>query len=128
MPALGNPQDYSIRNAVFINGVPMEQVTSVEMTLDTGITEIFTTTQGLAGFASGAKMVTIRCTQAVPISGPEDNTWNRAMDEEYVTVQIGVGRVDFAGQGKMINAGTSNSVNNPVEWTWEWHGQPGKLE
>lgn len=128
MPALGNPQDYSIRNAVFINGVPQEEVTSVEMTLDTGRTEVFTTTKGLAGFAEGAKMVTIRCTQAVPLSGPEDNMWNRANSGEYVTVQIGVGRVDFAGSGKVINAGTTNSVNNPVEFTWEWHGIAAALE
>jgi hypothetical protein len=96
MPALGNLGDYLVRLPVFVNGVPCEEVTSVEMTLDSGRSTIFTTTKGLAGFAEGAKSVKIRVNLAVPVSGLEVDVWKLANSGDYVTMQIGVGRGDFA--------------------------------
>ena len=126
---VGNPADYLVRIPVFVNGDPIEDVTSVEATLDTGITEIFTTTKGFAGFASGAKIVNIRVNLAVPLgAGLQKTLWNYAHNEEWVSLQLGVGGADFASTGKIKSKGLSNSVNNPVESSFEWSGPSVELE
>jgi hypothetical protein len=126
---VGNPQDYLVRIPVFVNSQPIDDVTSVEATLDTGITEVFTTTKGFAGFASGAKVVNIRVNLAVPLGAALQKTlWNYAHNEEWVTVQIGVGVGDFASNGKIKTKGLSNSVNNPVESSFEWTGLSAEIE
>jgi len=128
MPALGNLGDYLVRLPVFINGVPLEEVTSVEMTLDSGRSTIFTTTKGLAGFAEGAKSVKIRVNLAVPVSGLEVDVWKLANSGDYVTMQIGVGRGDFASTGKIMTCGVSGSVNQAVENSFDWEGPAEDIE
>lgn len=128
MPALGSQQDYLSKLPVFVNGTALEEVTQVEATLDTGLTEIVTTSKGLAGFASGAKKVSINVTGVVPISGLEQDFWNWAHDEEWVTMQVGVGRGDFASTGKIQNVSVKGGVGNAVEVSFQWVGSPGKLE
>jgi hypothetical protein len=126
--AVGANIDYLVRLPVFINGTPLEQVTSVEMTLESGRSEIFTTTAGLAGFAEGAKKVTVRVTGPVPVDGLESSAWNLCNTGDWVSIQIGVGRQDFAGNGKIMSASVSGSVNQAVENTFEWSGVPADLE
>ena len=126
--AVGASTDYLVRLPVFINSTPLEEVTSVEMTLESGRTEIFTTTKGLAGFAEGAKKVTIRVTGPVPVDGIEHDGWNLCNSGDWVTLQIGVGRADFACNGKIMSASVSGSVNQAVENTFEWTGSPADLE
>lgn len=128
MPAFGNQQDYLVRLPVFINGTPLEEVTSVEMTLDSGRTEIFTTTKGLAGFAEGAMKVTVKVNLAVPVSGLEVDVWNLARSGDWVTLQIGAGRQDFSSTGKINTASLSGSVNQAVENSFEWIGRAEDLE
>jgi len=128
MPAFGTLQDYLVRLPVFLNGTPLEEVTSVELTLDSGRSQIFTTTKGLAGFAEGAKVVTARINLAVPVSGLEVDVWGLANSGDWVTLQVGVGRGDFASTGKVINCGISGSVNQAVENSFEWQGPAADLE
>jgi hypothetical protein len=128
MPAIGTQNDYLVRLPVFLNSTPLDEVTSVEMTLDTGRTEIFTTTKGLAGFAEGAKKVTIKVNCAVPVSGLEFDVWNEANQGNWVSIQIGVGRGDFASVGKINTAGVSGSVNQAVENSFEWVGRAEDIE
>lgn len=128
MPALGSNQDYLTRLPVFLDGVPLTEVTSVELTLDSGRTEVFTTTKGLAGFAEGAKMVTAKINLAVPISGQEVDVWKLANTGDYCTLQVGIGKVDFASTGKVINCNVSGSVNNAIEESFEWRGPAKVLE
>lgn len=128
MPALGSFNEYLVRLPVFLNGVPLEEVTQVDVTFDSGRTEIYTQTKGLAGWAEGAKMVTVRVTAAVPVEGPEVDTWALNNSGEVVTIQVGVGRSDYAQSGKIINTNLSGSVNNPVEHVFEWHGLAADLE
>lgn len=128
MPAFGALTDFLVRLPVFINGTAIENVTSVEMTLDSGRTAIFTTTQGLAGFAEGAKSVTIKVNLAVPISGLEFDNWKLANSGDYVSIQIGVGRGDFASTGKLMDAGVSGSVNQAVENSFTWQGPAANIE
>lgn len=128
MPAYGALNDYLVRLPVFINGTPLEEVTSVEMTLDSGRSEIFTTTKGLAGFAEGAKKVSVRVNLAVPVSGLEYDVWKACNAGDYVTIQIGVGRGDFASTGKIISTGVSGSVNQAVENSFDWSGPAEDIE
>ncbi|MDD5305197.1 MAG: hypothetical protein PHS14_19020 [Elusimicrobia bacterium] len=128
MPAFGALQDFLVRLPVFINGTALEMVTSVEVTLDSGRTAIFTTTAGFAGFAEGAKMVTLKVSGPVPVSGPEASAWNLANSGDWVSIQVGCGRVDFMGNGKIIDANISGSVNQAVENSFTWQGTPANLE
>lgn len=126
--AVGSLQDYLVRLPVFLNSTPLEEVTSVEMTLDSGRTEIFTTTKGLAGFAEGAKVVNVKVNMAVPVSGLEIDVWGLANSGDWVTLQIGVGRGDFASTGKIKTCGVSGSVNQAVESSFEWSGPAADIE
>lgn len=128
MAALGEINEYLVRLPVFVNGVPLEEVTQIEATLDSGRTEIYTQTKGLAGWAEGAKMVTVTVTSAIPVGGPEVDTWALANSGEVTTLQVGVGRGDYAQAGKVINTNLSGSVNNPVEHRFEWHGLAGDID
>jgi hypothetical protein len=128
MPAIGSQTDYLKQLPVFVNGTALEEVTQVELTLDTGLTEIFTVTKGLAGFASGSKKVTISLTGVVPRTGLEQDFWNMANDEEWVTIQVGVGRGDFASTGKFTNVSIKAGVGSTVEVSMTWSGPPGKIE
>ena len=122
MPALGQYNEYLVRLPVFVGGVALEEVTQVDVTIDSGRTEIYTQTKGLAGWSEGAKMVTVRVTSAIPVGGPEVDTWKLANSGEVTTLQVGVGRGDYAQAGKVINTNLSGSVNNPTEHVFEWHG------
>jgi hypothetical protein len=122
MGALGEFNEYLVRLPVFVNGVPLEEVTQVDVTFDSGRTEIYTQTKGLAGWAEGAKLVTVRVTSAIPVGGPEVNTWNLCNSGEITTLQVGVGAGDYAQAGKIINTNMSGSVNNATEHVFEWHG------
>lgn len=128
MAALGEFNEYLVRLPVFINGVPLEEVTQVDVTLDSGRTEIYTQTKGLAGWSEGAKMVTLRVTSAIPVGGPEVDFWALANSGEVVTAQVGVGRGDYAQAGKIINCNFSGSVNNPTEVVFEFHGLASDIE
>jgi hypothetical protein len=122
MPALGTFNDFLVRLPVFVNGVPLEEVTQIDVTFDSGRTEVYTQSKGLAGWAEGAKMVTIRVTSAVPVEGPEVDTWALTNSGTVTTMQVGVGKGDYAQAGKVINTNLSGGVNNPVEHVFEWHG------
>lgn len=128
MPAFGSNQDYATRIPVSLNGTWLTEATSVEATLESGRTEIFTTAKGFAGFAEGAMVVSIRVNLAVPVSGLEINVWELARTGDWVTIQIGVGAEDFASTGKITTAGISNSVNQAVESSFEWRGPAAPLE
>lgn len=119
--ALGSFNEYLVRLPVFVNGVPLEEVTQIDVTFDSGRTEVYTQTKGLAGWAEGAKMVTISVTCAIPVEGPEFDSWGATNSGEIVTIQVGVGRGDYAQAGKVINTNLSGSVNNPTEHKFEVH-------
>lgn len=128
MPAFGANQDYLVRVPVAINGTWLTEITSVEATLDSGRTEIFTTTKGFAGFAEGAKVVSVRVNSAVPIQGLEGDVWNLVDSGDWVTIQLGVGGEDFASTGKLTTCGVSGSVNQAVESSFEWRGPSAPME
>lgn len=128
MPAFGANKDFLVRLPVAINGTWLTNVTSVEATLDSGRTAIFTTVEGFAGFAEGAKMVTIKVTGPVPVSGPEHDAWNLANSGDWVTIQVGTGAKDFASTGKIIDSNFSGSVNAAVETSFTWQGPAADLE
>lgn len=127
MSAVGTPSDYLTRLPVFLNGVVMEELTSIELSYDSGRTEVFTLEKGFAGFGEGAKIVSARLNFAVPVSGLEGDVWNLVASGDWCTLQVGVGRQDFASSGKLTTCTVSNSVNTPVENSVEWRGKAGEL-
>jgi hypothetical protein len=115
-------QDYA-NVSVLYNGNPLEEVTSCEMTTNSGQQRIDTLSKGLSGFTPGAGDVTISIGYAIPIGGPEDNFQQNCAVGAYATLQIGVGPANYVGTGKIMSVSESQSVGASMEGTFEWVGE-----
>ena len=125
---IGSSAQYTQRFPVFFNGTALEEVSDITVTLDTGQTEVFTVTKGLAGFCAGAMKVTAHVSGAIPIGGPEIDFWNIAMRMENCTLQVGVGQADFMSTGRIMNVSFSGGTSNPASVEFDWTGPPGFFE
>lgn len=107
---------------VFVNGNPLEYVTSISRTTEAGIQRI-ETLEGLAGFTNGSGAVTIELGFSVPIGGTEVDFHGMAARREYVDMQVFEGRRSYAGRGKFENVSISQSVGGATEGTVSWTGE-----
>jgi hypothetical protein len=115
-------QDYA-NVSVIVDGNPLEEVTSLEMTTNSGQQRIDTISKGLAGFTPGAGDVTVSIGFAVPIGGPEEDFQQKCAEGSYVSMQIGIGPADYVGTGKIMSVSESQSVGASMEGTFEWVGE-----
>lgn len=120
-------QDYA-RLPVFINGTYLSQLTSVELSQESGQQRVDLLNEGFGGFTPGSGAVTISIGFAVPIGGQEFNFWNASQGGELADFQIGVGAEAYGGRGKFTSVRISQSVNASVEGTAEWTGEFNELK
>ena len=120
-------QEYA-RLPVFIDQAYVTQLTSVELTGESGQVAVDLLNEGLGGFTPGSGRCRIRIGFAVPIGGQEIDVWGRMKKGMIVSMQVGVGSVGYAGKGKIMSVSISQSTNASVEGTCEWEGELKDLE
>lgn len=110
------------RLAVFVNGTYLVEVTSIELTTESGqlMVETF---EGLAGFTPGSGKCGVKLALAIPISGQEFPFQETAVAGSIVSMQIPVGAKSYIGNGKLIDVGISQSVNASADETVTWQGE-----
>jgi len=119
-------QDHA-RLAIFIEGTYMVEMTSIEITTNSGQQRV-DTLEGLAGFTPGSGDVTVTCGFAIPIGGQEYPFQETCADGSYVAIQIPIGAKDYVGKGKFQDVGISQSVNANTEGTFTWVGELTPLQ
>jgi len=117
--ALGNYANL----AVFYNGAFLTQLTNVSMTTNSGNQRVDLLNEGLGGFSSGSGDTTISLGFPIPIAGPEVNYQQDCADGNFVTLQIGCGKLSYIGTGKLENFELSQSVNANAEGSVNWVGE-----
>jgi hypothetical protein len=112
----------------FMNGALLETLQSISHRTENGLQPVHNLITGLAGFSDGSGMVTISGTCSIPITGPEQNFQQMVVTKETVQMQVGVGDIAGAGNGKMLSAELSQSTGGASEISWEWQGELKALE
>lgn len=125
----GGPNvDYATKTPVFVNGEYLQESQDVTLTGESG-NQLVRTQEGFTGFAEGDEEVTIDVKSAVPINGPESDIWNIMVDKAWVTVQVGCGRVDYVGTGKIQTCTVRRTQGGtPVEFDFQFKGPLNRLE
>ncbi len=119
-------QEYA-RLPVFINQAYVSQLTSVELTGESGQVAVDLLNEGLGGFTPGSGRTRVRIGFAVPIGGLEVDVWEQMSEGQIVAFQVGVGAKGYSGKGKIMSVSISQSTNSSVEGTCEWEGELKKL-
>jgi hypothetical protein len=119
-------QEYA-RLGVFYNGAWLEQVTSVELTTNSGNQRVDLLNEGLGGFTPGSGDVSITIGFVIPIGGTELTFQEDCANRVFVDLQIPVGKKDYVGRGKLESVSMSQSVNAAAEGTFSWTGEIAPL-
>lgn len=117
-------QDYATLQ-VFVNGNALQQVTSAEMVANSGQVRVDLLNEGMSGFSPGSGDREVNVGFVVPIGGPEEDYMGMSDRGEYVQMQVFQGTDQYVGNGKFQNVRISRSVNQTLEGTFSWLGEPG---
>jgi hypothetical protein len=109
--------------SVILDGNPLENITSCELTTNSGEQRVDVLKQGLAGFTPGSGDCTISLGYTIPIGGTEYPYQEKCANKEYVTAQVGRGNRDYVGTGKIMTCTESESVGGAMEGRMEWTGE-----
>ena len=104
------------RLPVFVDGIYLREVSSIDYTGESGQVRI-ETLEGLVGFSPGVGAATIKLNSAIPIAGLEYDFHNAMVDGTIVTVQLGVGSRMITFSGKVTSDGFSQSTGAASENT-----------
>lgn len=110
------------RLTVFVDGTYLVEVTSIEFATDSGQQRV-DTFEGLVGFTPGSGKCSVKLELAVPISGQEFPFQQKAVAGEVVSMQIGVGKDAYVGNGKLLDTSISQSVNASAAQSVNWDGE-----
>ncbi len=119
---MASPTEYA-RLPLFINGAYIRQLTSLELTFNSGQQRVDLLNEGFAGFTPGSGDVTVRVGFAVPIGGVEYPYMKDLVSGSFAEVQVGVGAEVYAGKGKFTELSLNQSVNASLEGSGTWVGQ-----
>ena len=119
--------DYA-RLTVFYDGDALIQVTSIQMTTNSGQNRVDLMVEGLGGFTPGSGDVSISVGFAVPIQGTEKPYQADCANGRFVTLQIQEGARFYIGQGKLIDEEVSGSAGANTEGSFNWTGELVAME
>jgi len=120
-------QDHA-RLAVFVDQTVAIEVTSIQMTTNSGQQRVDLLNEGLAGFTPGSGDVSLQIGFAVPKGGQEYPWQQKCSNGEYVTMQVILGATQYVGLGKFMDVSINQSVNASVEGTANWLGELRPLQ
>lgn len=111
------------RLQIIVDQVLQIEVTSIQMTTNSGQQRVDLLNEGLAGFTPGSGDVSLQIGFAVPLGGQEYPWQQKCADGAYVAMQVIVGGEQYAGVGKFMDVSINQSVNASVEGTASWLGE-----
>lgn len=120
-------QDHA-RLAIFVDQVVQIEVTSIQMTTNSGQQRVDVLNEGLAGFTPGSGDVTLQVGFAVPKGGQEYPWQEKCANGEYVSMQVIIGATQYVGLGKFLDVSINQTVNSSVEGTANWVGELKPLQ
>jgi hypothetical protein len=120
-------QDHA-RLAIFVDQVVQIEVTSIQMTTNSGQQRVDLLNEGLAGFTPGSGDVSLQVGFAVPKGGQEYPWQQKCASGEYVSMQVILGATQYVGLGKFMDVSINQSVNASVEGTANWVGELKPLQ
>ena len=120
-------QDHA-RLAIFVDQVVQIEVTSIQMTTNSGQQRVDLLNEGLAGFTPGSGDVSLQVGFAVPKGGQEYPWQEKCANGEYVSMQVILGATQYVGLGKFMDVSINQSVNASVEGTANWVGELKPLQ
>jgi len=120
-------QDHA-RLAIFVDQVVQIEVTSIQMTTNSGQQRVDLLNEGLAGFTPGSGDVSLQVGFAVPKGGQEYPWQQKCANGEYVSMQVILGATQYVGLGKFMDVSINQSVNASVEGTANWVGELKPLQ
>jgi len=111
------------RLVLFVDGAYTIEVTSIQITTNSGQNRVDLLNEGLAGFTPGSGDVSLQIGFAVPKGGQEFPWQQRCATGTYITMQVKIGSVDYFGFGKLLDVSINQTVNASVEGTANWLGE-----
>lgn len=114
-------QDYAQFKA-FLNGAPILNVTSVGINTESGVQPVQLLGEGLGGWTSGSGQVTIELGILIPIGGQEHPFQQMCSGEEFVEMQVFVGRESYNGRGKFTAVNLTHSTDAVASGTVTFTG------
>lgn len=111
-----------------VNGIQMQEITSISKSTESGQLEIFTLARGLAGFSPGQGKVTVSVGYLLPIGGFEFNFDDAIANGTPVTIQIWGGPHSYGGSGKFVSGECSQSTGAAFAGTVTFTGTLGALK
>lgn len=120
-------QDYA-KLVVLLDGTEIEEVTNIDLKTNGGWMPVKTLKKGLTGFSKSSGEVTLNVQFTVPLGGPEVNFQSKCIEGEYVTMQVGIGAIDYVGNGKIMNVDISQSTDKEISGSFSWMGEVNKMQ
>lgn len=102
------------------------EITSIQMTTNSGQQRVDLLNEGLAGFTPGSGDVSLQVGFAVPLATSDQTVYNwqaKCANGDYVACQVIMGDKQYAGVGKFLDVAINQTVNASVEGTANWLGQ-----
>lgn len=115
-------QDHA-RLAILVDQFVQIEITSIQMTTNSGQNRVDLLNEGLAGFTPGSGDVSLQIGFAVPKGGQEYPWQQKCATGEYVAMQVVIGAQQYAGLGKFLDVTINQTVNASVEGTANWLGE-----
>ena len=114
--------DYA-QGALFVNGSPENQLSSLEITWNSGQQRVDVMNEGLGGFTPGSGDVEVKVGFLMPKNGPTFDYAGFCARGEYVTLQVWFGPLSYSGKGKFLTTSMSQATNANSEGTANWTGE-----
>lgn len=114
-----------LRLKLLIDGVFQIKVSNVEVQFMSNNQKV-ETLEGLAGKTPGSGEVRITGRVAVPVGGPEFDTFSAVVDGTYHDLQVPFGVKSYIGTGWFDDTGISQAVNAGTEQAFTWIGEFSK--
>lgn len=116
------------RLVLFVDTAYKIEITSIQITTNSGQNRVDLLNEGLAGFTPGSGDVSLQIGFAVPKGGQEYPWQKKCAGGEYVTMQVRIGADNYAGNGKLLDVSINQTVNASVEGTANWLGELKAME
>jgi hypothetical protein len=111
----------------YINGALLAENTTITLALEGQEQDVNTIVKGFSGQTPGPTKVVASCSNVIPISGFEVDTWNMQLNSVKVEMKF-----QFGGSGKALTSEgfirgnkIEGGVGNTTGLDFEFHGGPG---